>query len=67
VPLTGEGLKAATGDCPNPLYAPAAIQQPLKSKELKTFDLLPVPTVYEYDVETQPGQTIQVKKTNPNN
>lgn len=67
VPLTGEGLKAATGDCPNPLYAPAAIQQPLKSKELKTFDLLPVPTVYEYDIETQPGQTIQVKKTNPNN
>ena len=67
VPLTGEGLKAATGDCPNPLYAPAAIQQPLKSKELKTFDLLPVPTVYEYDVETHPGQTIQVKKTNPNN
>ena len=67
VPLTGEGLKAATGDCPNTLYAPAAIQQPLKSKELKTFDLLPVPTVYEYDVETQPGQTIQVKKTNPNN
>ena len=67
VPLTGEGLKEATGDCPNPLYAPAAIQQPLKSKELKTFDLLPVPAVYEYDVETQPGQTIHVKKTNPNN
>jgi len=62
VPLTGEGLKAATGDCPNPLYAPAAIQQPLKSKELETFELLPVPTVYEYDIETQPGQTIRVKK-----
>ena len=62
VPLTGEGLKEATGDCPNPLYAPAAVQQPLKSEELKEFELLPVPTVYEYDIETQPGQTIRVKK-----
>ena len=62
VPLTGEGLKIAVGDCPNPLYAPADIQQPLKSKELKKFKLLPVPAVYEYDVETRPGQTIRVKK-----
>ena len=62
VPLMGEGLKAATGDCPNPLYAPAAIQQPLKSKELKKFQLLSVPTVYEYDIETLPRQTIRVKK-----
>jgi alpha-L-fucosidase 2 len=62
VPLTGEGLKEAIGDCPNPLYAPAAVQQPLKSEELKEFELLPVPTVYEYDIETQPEQTIRVKK-----
>ena len=67
VPLTGEGLKAATGDCPNPLYAPAAIQQPLKSKELKKFALLPVPTVYEYDIETLPGQTIRLQQAKPNN
>ena len=64
VPLTGDGLKEATGDCPNPLYAPAVIQQPLKSKELKKFELLSIPTVFEYDVETQPGQTIRVKKQN---
>jgi alpha-L-fucosidase 2 len=64
VPLTGEGLKAAMGNCPNPLYAPAAIQQPLKSKELKKFQLLSVPKVFEYDVETQPGQTIRIKKQN---
>ena len=62
VPLTGDGLKEAVGDCPNPLYAPATIQQPLQSKELKKLLLLPVPKVYEYDIETQPGQTIHVKK-----
>ena len=62
VPLTGDGLKEAVGDCPNPLYAPAIIQQPLQSKELKKLLLLPVPKVYEYDIETQPGQTIHVKK-----
>ena len=62
VPLTGDGLKEAAGDCPNPLYAPAIIQQPLQSKELKKLLLLPVPKVYEYDIETQPGQTIHVKK-----
>jgi alpha-L-fucosidase 2 len=60
VPLSGEGLKEAAGDCPNPLLTPAAIKQPLQSKELKQFTLLTVPTVYEYDIETQPGQTIQV-------
>ena len=62
VPLTGDGLKEAVGDCPNPLYAPAIIQSPLQSKELKKFELKPVPTVYEYDIETLPGQTILVKK-----
>ncbi|MBQ8988413.1 MAG: glycoside hydrolase family 95 protein, partial [Prevotella sp.] len=62
VPLQGEGLKEATGDSPNPLLAPAEISQPLKSRELKKFKPLPVPTVYEYDVETQPGQIVRVTK-----
>ena len=62
VPLTGEGLKAATGACPNPLQMPAEIRQPMQSKELKKLELRPVPQVYEYDIETQPGQTIRVKK-----
>ena len=61
VPLQGEGLREATGDCPNPLLRPVSIKQPLKSKALKKFPLLPVPTVYEYDVETRPGQTIHVQ------
>ena len=62
VPLTGEGLKPATGPCPNPLQMPAEIRQPMQSKELKKLELRPVPQVYEYDIETQPGQTIRVKK-----
>ena len=61
LPLVGEGLKEATGDCPNPLMVPAAIKQPLQSKELKKLQLLPVPQIYEYDVDTTPGQTIRVK------
>ena len=60
-PLTGEGLREATGECPNPLMAPAAVKQPLQSKKLKELQLLPLPQVYEYDVDTNPGQTIRVK------
>ena len=62
VPLSGEGLKAASGKCPNPLLAPAEIKEPLKSEELKDFKLLPIRKVYEYDLETQPGKTYLLKK-----
>ena len=61
LPLTGEGLKEAVGECPNPLMAPASVKQPLQSKKLKELQLLPVPQVYEYDIDTKPGQTIRVK------
>ena len=57
VPLRGKGLKAASGDCPNELLAPADIRQPLRSPELKDFQPLPLRKVYEYDIETQPGRT----------
>lgn len=56
VPLKGEGLKPAQGDCPNPLYAPAPVAEPLVSKELKDPQLPILYKVYEYDVQTQPGQ-----------
>ena len=62
VPLTGEGLKTAAGTCQNQLLQSAVIRDPLKSKELKNFDLLPVRKVYEYDIETHPGQTYRLKK-----
>ena len=60
IPLRGEGLKPASGACPNPLFAPAEIKEPLKSEELKDFELIPLRKVYEYDLETQPGKTYKL-------
>ena len=62
IPLAGEGLQVASGPCRNPLLQSADIREPLKSKSLKNFDLLPVRKVYEYDIETRPGQTYRLKK-----
>ena len=55
VPLKGNGLKPASGPCPNELYAPALIKEPMKSSELASFELLPIRKVYEYDIETVSG------------
>ena len=56
----GAVLKTAEGACPNALYAPAAIREPLHSAELKDFQQLPLRQVYEYDIETQAGQTYRI-------
>ena len=56
VPLKGENLKRAKGDCPNMLYAPAEIAEPLQSKNLNVLQLPILYKVYEYDVETEPGK-----------
>ena len=53
----GATLKTAEGSCPNPLFAPAQIREPLQSPELKEMKLLTLPKVYEYDIETLPGAT----------
>ena len=55
----GAVLKTAEGECPNALYAPAVIRQPLHSPELKEMDLRTLQKVYEYDIETVAGQTYQ--------
>jgi len=55
VELEGEGLTPAEGDCPNPLYAPAAIKEPLLASSLTTKPSLSVKKVYEYDIQTTPG------------
>ena len=60
-PLQGKGLQPASGPCPNPLFAPAVIREPLQSQELKSFERLPIRRVYEYDIETQPGGVYTVK------
>ncbi len=60
----GVTLSQAAGDCPNALLAPAAIKQPLLSKELQNLQLLPLRQVYEYDLETTPGSVYQIKMKN---
>jgi alpha-L-fucosidase 2 len=57
----GSTLKAAQGGCPNALYAPAIIREPLKSAELKDFKPLVPQQVYEYDIETVAGETYRLE------
>ena len=61
VPLRGAGLKPAQGECTNDLLAPAVINEPLKSAELKDFKTLPIRKVYEYDIMTSPGKTYVIE------
>jgi alpha-L-fucosidase 2 len=62
VPLKGNGLRKATGACPNPLFASPEIPKPLHSSELSEFPLIPVKEVFEYDIDTTPGQVITVSR-----
>jgi alpha-L-fucosidase 2 len=62
VPLKGNGLRKATGACPNPLFASPEIPKPLHSSELSELQLIPVKEVFEYDIDTTPGQVITVSK-----
>ncbi len=63
VPLQGEGLRPATGASTNPLLQTASIREPLRSSELSNFELLPVRKVYEYDIETEGGQSYRFTTT----
>ena len=56
VPLTGRGLKPARGKCPNDLFAPAEVAEPLVSEELDVPDSPSVRKVYEYDIRTKAGK-----------
>ena len=60
VPLRGEGLFTATGECDNDLLKPAVIRDPLKSEELTEFKQIPIRKVYEYDIMTVPGKIYKV-------
>jgi len=62
VELEGEGLVAATGECPNALFTPAQIKEPLISKSLSAKPKLSVKTVYEYDLQTEAGGHYQLYK-----
>ena len=62
VPLKGEGLRLAEGGCPNALYAPPAVKRPLVSAELESPGLPALKTVYEYDIDTRPGETYKLER-----
>ena len=61
VPLQGEGLKPAEGECPNQLYAPAKISTPLISKEVNAQHPMLYRT-YEYDITTEAGKSYTFKR-----
>lgn len=55
VPLEGVGLKEAKGDNPNPLMKRGNIKEPLVAAGLRAqYPLLY--KIYEYDIQTQPGE-----------
>ena len=62
VPLKGNGLREATGACPNPLFASPEIPDPLHSSELSELPLIPVKKVFEYDIDTTPGQIVALSR-----
>jgi alpha-L-fucosidase 2 len=60
VELEGDGLQPAEGDCPNPLFAPADVKEPLLAKSLTAKPKLGVKKVYEYDLPTVAGGEYRV-------
>ena len=60
VELEGDGLTEAEGDCPNPLFAPADVKEPLLAKSLTAKPKLGVKKVYEYDLQTVAGGEYRV-------
>ena len=62
VPLKGVDLMPAEGPCPNVLFASPEIPTPLHSPELKELPLVPLKEVFEYDVNTSPGQIITISR-----
>jgi len=61
VPLKGEGLTEAKGENPNPLFAVPEVKRPLFSKEINPR-YPQVKRVYEYDLNTLPGQTYKLTR-----
>jgi len=57
--LSGEGLKTAQGECKNPLMLSSEVKNPEVSSRA-SIKKPSLPTYYEYDIETEAGQTIEV-------
>ncbi len=61
IPLQGEGLREAEGDCPNALFAPSNIKPVVISPE--TSPRWPIINrIYEYDITTSPGDVITLTR-----
>ena len=63
VPLKGKGLKAAKGQCSNPLLATARVKAPVLHPLQEAVPAIETAKVYTYDVSTKPGETIVVRAT----
>lgn len=63
VPLKGNGLKAATGENPNPFFQKPQIKEPLVSPEISIPQEPLLYKVYEYDIPTEPGKTYTFERT----
>ena len=57
VPLKGKGITVAKGACSNALLAPAIVKQPFEARIVEPGVNAHIPTVYEYDVESEAGKT----------
>ncbi|MBD5225891.1 MAG: glycoside hydrolase family 95 protein [Bacteroidales bacterium] len=58
VPLQGKNIALADGENTNPFYGYIPVKKAVVSPELHHPRLPELPAVYEYDVETAPGETI---------
>ena len=61
VPLKAKNLKKAEGDCPNALLAPAVVKTAMEQLRVEEGVKVNIPTVYEYDLETEPVKTYSFK------
>ncbi len=61
VPLKAKNLKKAEGICPNILFASAEVKSVMEQHRIAEGVKGPIPEVYEYDLETEPGKTYLIK------
>lgn len=61
VPLSGDRLTEATGDCPNPLFDRTDVKPAVVSPETRAA-WPQLKRVWEYDIATQPGETIKLHR-----
>jgi alpha-L-fucosidase 2 len=61
VPIKGKGLKAAKGQNTNPLFIIPEVVKPLIHSEITSSPVV-LRKVYEYDVATKKGSTIEISR-----